>query len=345
MTRQLIVYGELLLQLSPNVILNNDELILNQYINSGTFSAVYSLKNNDDIVRIQHNKVENIIKEYEINGLKLQNKLQNCKYVCKLRDYGTYKIINNNLSEEILNNKISNMSPNIVDDEDIEDSYGYYSIMEKLNLSLIERRNKMIKPSVENFWLIKKITKQLLEFLEISHSNNIAHLDLKHENIMFNKYDDVRIIDFGFSCNIGSKLDIILGTPDYIAPEHYLHRNNYEFDVYISGKEDIWALGIIILELLLSRYIEKGCNNNEYIKLAHEFMYDKKKHLDNDIKEILTRYSSCLKDINVKNNFYDFLDMLVNMLHNNPENRFTATQCLKHPCFVIEGIVNIIKND
>ena len=202
----------------------------------------------------------------------------------------------------------------------------------------------MMKPSVDNFWLIKN-NKTSFEFLEYAHNNNIAHLDLKHENIMFDSCDNVKIIDFGFSCIIGSNLNIILGTPDYIAPEHYLNKNNHELNIYITGKEDIWALGIILLELLLSRYIEKGCENSNYINLAHIYMYDTEKHLKNDIIEIWRRYKFCLDDINIYNNFYDFLDMIRNMLNNKPENRFTATQCLNHPSFIVEGIVNVIEND
>ena len=44
MSRKLIVNEQLLLELYPNMISNNDILILNKYINSGTYSAVFSLK-------------------------------------------------------------------------------------------------------------------------------------------------------------------------------------------------------------------------------------------------------------------------------------------------------------
>lgn len=334
MTTHLTINGKLILQLYPNTISNNDELILNKYINSGSFSTVYSLKNNSNVIRIQNNEVDNTIKEYELNGLKLQLKLQECKYVCKLHEYGRYKVIDE---------KILNLYRDVNDNT--EEHYGYYSIIEKMNSSLFERKNKLMKPSVENFWLIKKIAKQVLEFLECSHSNNIAHLDLKHENIMFNSCDNVRIIDFGFSCKIGSNLNMILGTPDYIPPENYLNKNNEELDIYITDKQDIWALGIILLELLLSRYIEKGCNDSNYINLAHVYMYDREKHLKNDIREIWRRYRFYLDDININSNFYDFLDMIINMLDNEPENRFTATQCLNHPCFIIQGFVNIVENN
>ena len=122
MTTHLTINGRLILQLYPNTISNNDELILNKYIDSGSFSTVYSLKNNSNVIRIQNNEVDNTIKEYELNGLKLQLKLQKCKYVCKLHEYGRYKVIDE---------KILNLSRDVNDN--IEEHYGYYSIIEKMN--------------------------------------------------------------------------------------------------------------------------------------------------------------------------------------------------------------------
>ena len=78
MTRHLTINGKLILQLYPNTISNNDELILNKYIDSGSFSTVYSLKNNSNVIRIQNIEVDNTIKECELNGLELQLKLQKC---------------------------------------------------------------------------------------------------------------------------------------------------------------------------------------------------------------------------------------------------------------------------
>ena len=58
MTTHLTINGRLILQLYPNTISNNDELILNKYIDSGSFSTVYSLKNNSNVIRIQNNEVD-----------------------------------------------------------------------------------------------------------------------------------------------------------------------------------------------------------------------------------------------------------------------------------------------
>ena len=55
------------------------------------------------------------------------------------------------------------------------------------------------------------------------HERNIAHRDLKLENIMLDSTQSrVKIIDFGFSTCLSSKskkLNIVCGTPAYMAPE------------------------------------------------------------------------------------------------------------------------------
>jgi len=57
------------------------------------------------------------------------------------------------------------------------------------------------------------------------HKDNIAHRDLKPENILLeskckNNFD-VKIADFGFACLFDPQqgLDLVLGSPLYMAPE------------------------------------------------------------------------------------------------------------------------------
>lgn len=53
------------------------------------------------------------------------------------------------------------------------------------------------------------------------HSLNIAHRDIKLENVILDDNNTPKFIDFGFSTCIESskKIKIFCGTPSYMAPE------------------------------------------------------------------------------------------------------------------------------
>lgn len=62
--------------------------------------------------------------------------------------------------------------------------------------------------------------RRLLKAVNHCHSLNIAHRDIKPENILTNDEGDLKLIDFGLSKQVkNKKMQTIVGTPYYIAPE------------------------------------------------------------------------------------------------------------------------------
>ena len=122
--------------------------------------------------------------------------------------------------------------------------------------------------------IVKKLMKQILEAIYELHANDIAHLDLKLENIMFDtETNQIKIIDFGFACKTSTynreknqteqiKLKEFRGSPHYVAPQLILSR---PFD---GKKADIWALGVLAYTLLLCKFPFRGGNYNEIFKSA-----------------------------------------------------------------------------
>jgi serine/threonine-protein kinase len=78
--------------------------------------------------------------------------------------------------------------------------------------------------------------------LKAMHALGFAHCDIKPNNILRNDAGQVKIIDFGQSCKIGTVKERIQGTPDYIAPEQVARRPiSVQTDVYNLGATMYWA--------------------------------------------------------------------------------------------------------
>ena len=108
---------------------------------------------------------------------------------------------------------------------------------------------------------------QVLETLYYLHDEmNICHRDIKPENflveILDNGETNLKLIDFGFACEIKDNLKDYLGTPTYTAPE-IIKRE------YYNEKVDIWSTGILFFNMLT------GCqpyNSNDYIPLDEQVL-------------------------------------------------------------------------
>ena len=94
---------------------------------------------------------------------------------------------------------------------------------------------------------MQKIFSQLAGAVSYVHRQSCVHRDLKLENILLDKSENVKLVDFGFTREYEGKtnyLQTFCGTICYSAPEML------RGEKYAGEKVDVWSLGVILYALL-----------------------------------------------------------------------------------------------
>ena len=129
--------------------------------------------------------------------------------------------------------------------------------------SLLIRRKKL--KEVEVIYYITN----LIKAIKYLHEQRIVHRDIKPENIFLTDKLEVKLGDFGIAKKL-SENEIMTnenGTDGYMAPEIF-KENGYSFEV------DVWAIGIIIYQLILGEVPFYGNDKKEIRKKIREVDYE-----------------------------------------------------------------------
>lgn len=100
------------------------------------------------------------------------------------------------------------------------------------------------------------IMEQVLDAVSAAHKAGIIHRDLKPQNILINKQGQVKITDFGIALaqnkyGMTSSQEPVIGSIHYLAPEVTRGQS-------ASEKSDIYALGVILYEMLTNQVPYQG---------------------------------------------------------------------------------------
>lgn len=91
------------------------------------------------------------------------------------------------------------------------------------------------------------IMHQVLSAVALAHKNRIIHRDIKPQNILIDNQDRIKITDFGIAVALSetsiTQTNTLLGSVHYLSPEQA--RGSMA-----TSKSDIYALGIVLYELL-----------------------------------------------------------------------------------------------
>ena len=152
-------------------------------------------------------------------------------------------------------------SPHIVAVQEfgnLEDGRSYYVMELADGVSLDEVLDAAEQPMELDRAL--RIARGIVRALEAAHAAKVVHRDLKPDNVLLvvqgGQTDFVKIVDFGLALMMNAAVRItgrgeLVGSPYYMSPEQCA-------DETVDGRADIYALGVILFEMLTLELPHEG---------------------------------------------------------------------------------------
>ena len=304
--------------------LKNGKYTALSILGKGTFGVVYRAKEekSDDFIAIKRVFQDKKYKNRELDILKELNHPN----IISLKHFFYTKVENGQNGLEIYLNCVMDYFPQ--------------------TLARILSTNFQSRKQLEPF-IAKLYAYQMLSSLKYLHSKNIAHRDIKPQNILVNpKNNKIKLCDFGSAKKIeqGQKSIAYICSRFYRAPELIFGATDYTCQI------DVWSIGCVITELVLGRPIFPGATTSdqlvEIIRILGTPTKDDicsmnphfKDHKFPDIKPV--PFEKILKNRIIPEYF---LDLISKLLVYNPTKRLTAEKALEHPYF--DEIRKIEKNN
>lgn len=180
--------------------------------------------------------------------------------------------------------------------------------------------------------MIVKFGIQISNGLAIAHEHGITHRDLKPSNMIVDNSHNLHILDFGLavSHNASSENDIdktvthlgsmnaIAGTLNYMAPEQLTGGT-------IGPLVDLFALGVILYELIYNEHPFKGVSSTDLVK--------------NILRDTLPKFPDLKNDVP-----YDLIRIVRRCLQKDPEYRFQTAKDIRNELIDLQELMSKEKN-
>ncbi|MFP2927582.1 serine/threonine-protein kinase, partial [Pyxidicoccus sp. 3LG] len=167
--------------------------------------------------------------------------------------------------------------PNIVEVLDFDNlpDGSPYMVMECLRGMSLSRRLRKGPLTLEEVF---SVARQMGSALQAAHRAGVVHRDLKPGNVFLSPtevggvvMEHVKLLDFGISKvldshSVNTQGGILLGTPQYMAPEQALGKNQE-----VDPRTDIFSFGCMVYEMLARKLPFKDGNLPE---LIYRIVYD-----------------------------------------------------------------------
>ena len=121
---------------------------------------------------------------------------------------------------------------------------------------------------------LKQIFYKICFNIKQCHKRQIAHLDIKPENILMDSNGNVKLCDFGSALKFNEPVNKPIGTIFYGDHDIYSNKN------FSKPAADIWSLGVLLHMMLLNRYPYLGKNETELVQnyrdnfISYKYIHD-----------------------------------------------------------------------
>ncbi|KAA8495405.1 CBL-interacting protein kinase 32 [Porphyridium purpureum] len=170
----------------------------------------------------------------------------------------------------------------------------------------------------QDWELMRKWFRQIVDALEYCHRRGVCHRDLKPENILIDDNDNIKITDFGVAGirqNVQSDSGLAhttCGSPFFVAPEVLSGQG------YVGMKADSWSLGVL-LYLMVFGVLPFMANDMAglYQQLLHG-------------RVVFPRQAPM-----------EVMDLILRLLERVPEHRLSMSEIKEHPWFLGTNVTDM----
>lgn len=215
--------------------------------------------------------------------------------------------------------------------------YLVFEFVEKTILEEIEKNPEGLEPRA-----IKRLMWQLVRAIHFCHSHNIIHRDIKPENLLVSRNGVLKLCDFGFARPMaapGAKYTEYVSTRWYRAPELLVG------DVSYGKAVDVWSIGCMFAEITTGLPLFPG--DSDIDQLYH--ILKCLGHITSRQQELFRKnalyvgvklpQAAQLEPLETRFPQLDklSLDFLRQTIQDEPLDRWTCDELLKHPFFENAG--------